>query len=379
MNLYEFQGKQLFRQAGLPVPPSTVVSELSQAPFYEGGSVVKAQVLTGGRGKAGAIKKCGTREETVKAAEEILNMKVKGFPVFKLLVEEAVETSAEYYFSISIDRNTKLISMMFTDQGGMDIESLPADKIRTLRINPFVGLRDYMLKTLLGPFGLEKDGELTSIIRQAYQLFVAKKLQLLEINPLARKKDGGIVALDSKVIMDDAAIDPSIDLSDMGHGDMSEFEVTMRGYNATAVELDPKGDIIILGNGAGAAVSTTDSLIHRGGSVRALIDLGTMGINFPEAEREQGQIGIFQYIASQDIKVFFFNSYFQSFPWTYWAKILKKAYVDSGICKRLPIVLRMAGNGAEESRELLKDSGLYIAESFEESCELVIKLSKGEL
>lgn len=376
MDIYEYQGKQLFAQYDIPIPRSALLEDPENVPFFENGSVVKAQVLTGGRGKAGAIKKCFTAEETKKAANEIKDMTVKGFKVFKVLIEEAVETSAEYYFSISFNRAKKLISIIFTDQGGMDIESVPHDKLGTLDVNPFIGVQDYMLTKLLFPFGLHKDAELKALILKAYKLFADKKLSLVEINPLARKADGSIIALDSKVVMDDAAIDPSIDLSDMGEGNQTEFERTMRGWGVTAVELDSQGDIILLGNGAGAAVCSTDSIIKKGGSVRALIDLGTMGAKFPEEIREACQIKIFHYWAEQNPKCIFINMYFQGPWWNHWAGIIRKAYTDSGIAKQIPIVLRVQGNKSDVAKEILKDSDMYVVETYAEGCDLAIKLAK---
>lgn len=376
MDIYEYQGKQLFAQYGIPIPKGALAENSENAPFFENGSVVKAQVLTGGRGKAGAIRKCATAEETRQAVTEIRAMTVKGFKVFKVLVEEAINTTAEYYFSISFNRAKKTISVLFSDQGGMDIESVPHDKIGSLDVNPFIGLREYMLTKLLFPFGLHKDAALKELIRKAYRLFAEKKLSLVEINPLARKADGSIIALDAKVIMDDAAIDPSIDLSDMGEGNQTAFERTMRGWGVTAVELDPAGDIILLGNGAGAAVCSTDSIIKKGGTVRALVDLGTMGAKVPEEEREAFLINIYRYWASLNPRCIFINMYFQGPWWNYWAGIIRKAYTDSGIARRIPIVLRVQGNRADVAREILQGSGMYVTDAYAEGCDLAIRLAK---
>ena len=372
MNLFEYQGKRMFKEAGIPVPDSFLASNTDELLEFENGGVVKAQVLTGGRGKAGAIKKCCNDSEVKKAAEEILSMTVKGHKVEKILIESLCDIKEEYYFSVFIDRKKKLFTMMFTDQGGMDIESVSHDKITLVDVNPLIGLKEYMIKKLLFPYGLDRDNALKEVIYKCYDLFTEKQMQMLEINPLARANDDCLIALDSKIILDDWNVDESLKSDDMKAGDLTEFEKNMADYDVTAVEMD--GDIVVIGAGAGVSMATSDSIAGRGGSVRAIIDLGTLPSDSADEELSDYAAGAFRLLLTLNPKTILINEYMQAGRLDYEARTIKKAFEESS--KTVPVVFRCKGRKSEEAKKILKATNIYITESYDEAIEAALRKAK---
>jgi len=372
MNLFEYQGKRMFAEAGIPVPRGYLTSSAEELPEFEKGGVVKAQVLTGGRGKAGAIRKCGDASEIKKAAEDVLGMTVKGHKVGKVLIEELCDIKEEYYFSIFIDRKKKLFTMMFTDKGGMEIESLSHDEITVVDINPLIGIKPYMIKKLLFPYGLDKDGELKKLIYDAYELFKDKQMQLVEINPLARKEDGLLIALDSKVILDDWNIEEEFAEDDMKAGDLTEFERSMAEYDVTAVEME--GDIVVIGAGAGVSMATADSIVSKGGSVRTVIDLGTLPSDSADEEKSDYAAGAFRLLLTLNPKAILINEYMQAGRLDYEARTIKKAFEEAS--KTIPVIFRNKGRKAPEAVEILKDTSIFVTESYEAAVDKALRVSR---
>ncbi len=376
MNLFEYQGKRMFKEAGIPVPEGILAASAEELSGFSGGGIVKAQVLTGGRGKAGAVRKCANGAEVKKAAEEILAMSVKGHKVGKILVENICYIKEEYYFSIFIDRKKKLFTMMFTDKGGMDIESLPRHEIAAVDINPLIGIREYMIKELLFPYGLDKDGELKDIIRKTYELFCRKQMQLLEINPLARTAGDHIMALDSKVILDDWSVDEEFKQDDMKTGDLTEFESRMSEYDVTAVEME--GDIVVIGAGAGVSMATADSIVSKGGSVRAVIDLGTLPSDSADEEKSDYAAEAFRLLLTLNPKAILINEYMHAGRLDYEARTIKKAFAEAS--KTTPVIFRNKGRKAEEAVKILEDTDIYVTESYETAVKkaLALYLRRGD-
>ena len=372
MNLFEYQGKRMFKEAGIPVPEGKLVCSAEELEDHDGGGVVKAQVLTGGRGKAGAIRVCNDSRQLRAAAEEILNMTVKGHRVKKILVEASCAIEKEYYFSIFIDRKKKCFSMMFTDQGGMEIEALPPSQIMTVDINPLIGLRPYMLKRLLFPFGLDKDSELKELLTRAYELFSAKQMQLLEINPLARDEGGRLIALDAKITLDDWNVDEALRTDDMKAGDLTEFERQMAEYDVTAVEM--KGDIVVIGAGAGVSMATADSIVRKGGSVRAVIDLGTLPSDSADEEKSDYAAGAYRLLLTLKPKAILINEYMQAGRLDYEARTIKKALSEAS--KETPIIFRSKGRMAEGAIEILSGTAIYITDSYQEAIDKALSVTK---
>ncbi len=372
MNLFEYQGKKLFALKGIPVPEGSVVTSVDELPELVGGRVVKAQVLTGGRGKAGAVKVCSDPANVKKAVEEILSMKVKGHQVNSVLIEELIDIKEEYYFSISVNRKKKIISMMFTNKGGMEVESLATDEISTTDVNPMIGLKPYMIKELLLPFGLDGNDNLYELIEKSYELFTEEKLLLLEINPLAVTGDGKIIALDSKVTLDDNYLTDEFNFEGNVGGDLTPVEAEIASYGATGVELD--GEIAVVAAGAGCSMATADSIVKRGGTVRLIFDIGTLPSDSSDEEDRKYSEGAYKAVVKLEPKVILFNYFYQAGHLGNEAMTIKNAVGD--IADRIPIIFRCKGRKSEEAMEYLKDAGFYLTDSYDDALNMAIKAAK---
>ena len=216
MKIHEYQGKELFDKMGVPTVIGKVCrsAEEAMAAYDELGlerAVVKAQVLTGGRGKAGGIKLTSSRAETGAAAKAILGMEIKGLIVDRVMVAEAADIASEYYFSFAVDRNSKSVIMILSREGGVEIEEVAAktpEKIHKIPIFPFVGIPDFLAKKasaiLFDEWGLVLQGK--NMIQKLYKLMVSADASLVEVNPLVVTRDGRLLALDAKLNFDDNAL-----------------------------------------------------------------------------------------------------------------------------------------------------------------------------
>lgn len=369
MDLFEYQGKKFFSDAGINIPNGSIlVSSPEEVPEIKRGVVVKPQVQIGGRGKAGAINICNTTEEVKEAVDKLLKTPIKGHLAKNILIEDKVDIKKEYYFSILINRKHKVPYMMFTDMGGMDIESMGENNIAFQDINPLLGLQDYMVKKLLSRFSLENPAAVAETIKKCYALFDSKKMLLLEINPLVLTESGDIVALDAKLTLDDWAIDESIDLKHQEAGDLTPFEKQFLEYQVTAVEMD--GDIVVFCGGAGAAMATADSIAARGGKVRAIIDLGTLSTDSTDPEVSAYAAEAMRTLLMLNPKVIFINFYFEAGRLDYSAKTIKAAFEE--VSKTIPVVVRFKGRMAEEGLEILKGTSMYLTTSYDEACKLAL-------
>ncbi len=286
VDLYEYQGKQLFAKAGIPVSEGRIAEspEEARAAAEELGGpvVVKAQVLTGGRGKAGGIKLAADPEEAQARAEEILGLDIRGHVVEKLWVERASEIDKEYYLSITFDRSAKKPLFMLTTQGGVEIEQVAEESpeaLSSLHVDPLVGVEPFQGRRLVFGAGITDPSEqkqVLAIVDKLYRAFVEYDAMLCEVNPLIVTPEGEVKALDSKFTVDDNALfrHPEIaELRDPSAGDPQEALAREKGV--TYVKLD--GEIGILGNGAGLVMSTLDVIAQVGGRPANFCDLGGGG------------------------------------------------------------------------------------------------------
>ena len=225
MDLYEYQGKELFRRFGIPVSDgrlATSPEEARTAAQELGGQVVvKAQVLTGGRGKAGGIKLADGPDDAEAHARAILGMDINGHVVRKLWIESASDIAREYYLSVTFDRGEKKALFMFTKEGGIDIEEVAAERpeaLARLHVDPFEGFQPYQARRLIYGAGIEDEGEqkqIAKIVEQLFAAFVGADAMLCEINPLIVTPDGEVKALDSKFTVDDNALYRHPDIAEM--------------------------------------------------------------------------------------------------------------------------------------------------------------------
>jgi succinyl-CoA synthetase beta subunit len=357
VDLYEYQGKELFRRFGIPVSegrPATTAAEARAAAEELGGQVVvKAQVLTGGRGKAGGIKLAEGPGDAEQKADEILGLDIRGHVVRRLWIESASDIAKEYYLSLTFDRGTKKPLFMLTTEGGVEIEEVAAtnpDALSRLHVDPLEGFQPYQARRLIYGAGIEDESEqkqILGIVEKLYRCFVESDAMLCEINPLIVTPDGEVRALDSKFTVDDNALFRHPDVAEMRDPDAyPPEERAAREKDVTYVKLD--GEVGILGNGAGLVMSTLDVIALVGGRPANFCDLGGGG-------DAQGVVDALEVITGDpQVKSILFNIF---------AGITRCDVVAQGILQALsqitishPIVVRFDGTNAEEGRQILADA-----------------------
>jgi succinyl-CoA synthetase beta subunit len=379
VDLYEYQGKQLFARFGIPVSEgrlATSPEEAGAAARELGGQVVvKAQVLTGGRGKAGGIKLADSPDEAEARAREILGMDIGGHPVRTVWVEQASEIAKEYYLSVTFDRGEKRPLFMLTTQGGIDIEEVAErspEALARLHVDPLEGFQPWQARRLIYSSGVTEPSEqkqLLAIIGKLYQCFVATDAMLTEINPLIVTPNAEVRALDSKFTVDDNALFRRQDIGEMRDLEAADPQERLaREKGVTYVKLD--GEIGILGNGAGLVMSTLDVIDQVGGRPANFCDLGGGG----DAE---GVVDALEVIMSDpQVHGILFNIF---------GGIPRCDEVARGILEalermtiELPIVVRLDGTNAEESRAMLAEAArpnLHVEETMLSAAERVVELA----
>jgi len=379
VDLYEYQGKQLFARHGIPVSEgrlATTPEEARAAAEELGGEVVvKAQVLTGGRGKAGGIKLAATPAEAEARAREILGLVIRGHAVRRLWVERASGIAQEYYLSVTFDRGEKKPLFMLTTQGGIDIEEVAAhspEALARLHVDPLVGFQPFQARWLCFTAGIDDPAEqkqVVAIVEKLYTAFVACDAMLCEINPLIVTPAGDVKALDSKFTVDDNALFRHPDIAGMRDLEaVPAEERRAREKDVTYVKLD--GEVGILGNGAGLVMSTLDVIAQVGGRPANFCDLGGGG----DAE---GVVDALEVITGDpDVKAILFNIF---------GGITRCDEVARGILAALgqmaitdPIVVRLDGTNAGEGRRLLVEAAppnLHVEETMLSAARRVVGLA----
>jgi succinyl-CoA synthetase beta subunit len=357
MDLYEYQGKELFRRFGIPVSEGRLAltpDEAATAAAELGGPVVvKAQVLTGGRGKAGGIKLAESPDDAREQADRILGLDIRGHVVRKLWIEKASEIGKEYYLSLAFDRGERKALYIFTTEGGVDIEEVAATKpeaLVRLHVDPLEGFQPYQARRLVYGAGVADPGEqkqIVAIVQKLYAAFVGCDAMLCEINPLIVTPEGEVRALDSKFTVDDNALYKHPDIAEMHDPEsVPAEERAAREKGVTYVKLD--GEVGVLGNGAGLSMATVDVVTFAGGRPANFCDLGGGG----DAE---GVVDALEVItADPQVKSILFNIF---------GGITRCDEVARGILEALermpieqPIVVRLDGTNAEEGRRILQEA-----------------------
>jgi succinyl-CoA synthetase beta subunit len=358
MDLLEYQGKQLFAKHGVTVPegrPAASVQEAVEAADALGYPVViKAQVLIGGRGKAGGIKLATDRAEAEEHANAILGMDIRGFTVHELYVEKASEIDEEYYAAILLDRSAKTPLAMLSRMGGMDVEEIAArdpNAIVRIHIDPLVGFQPYHGRRLAYEAGIADDvvRPVGALLARLYETFVAEDATLVEINPLLITKEREVVALDSKFSVDGNALarhPETAAFRDPSAEDPQERMAKERGL--TYVKLD--GDIGILGNGAGLVMSTLDVVAQQGGTPANFLDAG----GGSKAEAIVSAVEVI--LSDPKVKAVLFNIFGGITRCDEVARGLIEAFNQIDV--KVPFVVRLDGTNDEEGRRLLADANL---------------------
>jgi succinyl-CoA synthetase beta subunit len=380
VDLYEYQGKELFKRFGIPVSEgrlATTPEEARAAAQEIGGQVVvKAQVLTGGRGKAGGVKLAEDPGDAEAKAKDILGLDINGHLVRKLWIERASEIAKEYYLSITFDRGAKQPLYMLTTEGGVEIEQVAEespDALARLHVDPLEGFQPYQARRLIYGAGIDDASEqkqLLAIVEKLYRCFVESDAMLTEINPLIVTPEGEVRALDSKFTVDDSALFRHPDIAEMRDVEAADpQERFAREKGVTYVKLD--GNVGILGNGAGLSMSTVDVVVVAGGRPANFCDLGGGG-------DAQGVVDALEVITSDDqVRSIFFNIFGGITRCDEVARGILAALEQMKI--ELPIVVRLDGTNAEEGRRILADAAppnLYVEPTMLEAAQRAVELAQ---
>ena len=372
MNLYEYQGKELFARFGIPVLPGQVAATPEEARDIAGRLgglvVIKAQVMAGGRGKAGGVKLAQTPDEAYDKARDILALTIKGLPVRRVLVTQAADIARELYLSIVMDRQKKLPLIMLSAEGGVDIEDVAhsaPEKIIKQHI-PLSGIRSYEARALFQP--LLQDGKLVAqaadILLKLYRAFWDSDCSLAEINPLAITPEGKIIALDAKVSLDENAEYRHREWATWRDPEDETAGARMaREMGLSYVKLE--GDIGCVVNGAGLAMATMDLVKHYGGEPANFLDIG--GSSNPEK-------------VTTAFKIITGDSHVRAILFNIFGGITRCDDVANGIVQSLrespinvPLVIRLTGTNEELARKILSDHGLSATKSMDEGVRTAIE------
>lgn len=380
MKIHEYQAKKFFSNFEIPVERYRLCKTEAEAAtawtdFGLDKVVVKAQVLTGGRGKAGGVKPAKSQAETQEHAKTILGMDIKGFNVEKIIVSEAVHIESEYYVSFVIDRNTKSVLLMMSPDGGMDIEAVAKDtpdRIYKYSIDPLIGLPDYLARKYA--FRLFSDihqvNQMATILQNLYRLFIEKDASLTEINPLVRTSEGNLIAIDAKMTFDDNALFRHPDVLELAEPTPEEqVEADAKGKGFSYVHLD--GEIGCMVNGAGLAMATMDMIKLYGGQPANFLDIG--GSSNPQKVIDAMKL----LLSDKQVKVVLINIFGGITRCDDVARGLIAAFEQ--INTTIPVVVRLTGTNEKEGRELLKNSLLVSADTMSEATQMAVKITGSTL
>jgi len=382
VDIHEYQAKELLTAFGVPVPKGGVAYSAEQAVYRAaeiGGMrwVVKAQIHSGARGKAGGIRLCSTDADVRQAAKELLGKTLvtaqtgpEGLPVHRLLVEQALPIERELYVGLVLDRKRERIVVVAHPHGGMEIEEIaqrePAAMLREV-VEPAVGMQAFQARELGFGLGLAPPqvNQAVTAILGAYQAFRELDATMVEINPLVVTKEGQVLVLDVKMSFDDNAMfrRPNVaELRDYAQEDPREAEAAEYGLNYVALE----GDIGCIINGAGLAMATMDMIKHAGGEPANFLDIG--GGASPDRVAAAFRL----VLSDKNVRAILVNVF---------AGINRCDWVAQGVIQAVrevrvpvPLVVRLAGTNVEEGRRILKESGLAIhtADTLSEAAERVV-------
>ena len=356
MDLMEYQAKQLFARYGVPVPLGIVAEtpeEAQQAAEKLGGRVVvKAQVKTGGRGKAGGVKLAETPQEARDRANDILGMSIKGLTVHRVLIDPTADIAEEYYFSFLLDRSNRAYLSIASVEGGVEIEEVARtnpDAVAKVGIDPLTGVDDPKAREIVAAARFSEDlaDAAIDMVRKLWDVFVSEDATLVEVNPLVRLGDGSLAALDGKVTLDANA--------DFRHSDHADFEdaaaadpleAKAKEKDLNYVKLD--GEVGIIGNGAGLVMSTLDVVAQAGGRPANFLDVGG---------------GASADMMATSLEVVLSDPAVRSVLINIFGGIIRREMVARGILEALsrveppvPIVVRLDGTNADEGRRILEEA-----------------------
>ncbi len=373
VKLAEWQGKKVFRSYGIPVPRGEVARSPAEAERLarEGKvplpCVVKAQVLSGGRGKGGAVRFPNTPDEVREATADILGLEFKGEKVREVLLEEKLPIVRELYVSMTLDRSQRLPVLISSAQGGMEIESVPDGSIDRQVVDPFPGLTGYEKRSVSKQFGLTplQARSVGGVLDALWKIFVQEDAELVEVNPLAIVGDG-VVALDAKVIIEDDAAFRHPEFAEV-RDDRTELEEIAREKEIAFVQLD--GNIGVIANGAGLTMATLDVLKEFGGAPGVFLDLG--GTDDPKKVSEA-----FLLMARAEPAAVFLNIFGGITRCDTVAKGLVEAMGQVPTSERFPLVARIRGNNEAEGIQILRAAGVTAISDLREAAQAAVEAAR---
>ncbi|HZK02722.1 MAG TPA: ADP-forming succinate--CoA ligase subunit beta, partial [Anaerovoracaceae bacterium] len=358
MKLYEYMGKKLFDEYGIPVPKGKVAKtpdEVEKITTEIGETVIKAQILSGKRGKAGGIKFTADPTEAKEFAKTLLGSQLLGMPVDALLVEEKLKIDKEYYVAITIDGEKRCPVVLASTYGGMDIEDVPEEHMVRYHIDYKVGMMPFISREITRLMGLAEpeDRQVRKVLEILYKMFVELDAELLEINPLVVSNDK-IIAADAKVTIDDEALYRHPELPYVEERTASEKKAHDMGLSY--VELN--GDIGVMANGAGITMATLDTIQHYGGAAANFLDAG--GGAGEEATAQA--LGL---ILERNPKAILINI----FGGITRCDDVANAFISVKNRTEIPVpvVIRLVGTNQEEGRQILKEAGIETFKTMHEA------------
>ncbi len=371
MKMFEYMGKELFAEFGLPVPKGRMVTnpdEAAQVAAEIGKPVVvKSQVLSGKRGKAGGIKFADDPESAKAAAEELFGMTIQGFPVNIVLVEEKLKIDKELYMSITVDGAEKSAVLIASAYGGMDIEEQPEEYIIKRHIDPELGMSPFIARDVVRKMGIPLNSshgkQIVKVIQTLYKVFTEKDAELVEINPLVFSDDN-VIAADSKVTIDDDALFRRKELPYVE--ERSATEKAAKDLGLSFVDLD--GDIAVMANGAGITMGTLDTLQKFGGSPANFLDCG--GGTGREATAKALDI-----LFTLNPKAVFINIFGGITRCDDVANAVADVYKAKGGFP-VPLVIRLVGTNQDAGRAILKEIGIEAYDFMQDAAKKAVELSK---
>jgi succinyl-CoA synthetase beta subunit len=378
LKLFEYEAKKILAKYGIPTPQGELARDIKHAqeiasklkpPF-----AVKAQVLVAGRGKAGGILFANSVDETEKAVEKLLNMRIKGIPVKSVWIEERLNVKKEIYFGITIDRFKQSYVVVASAFGGMDIEEIAKknpENVFKILVSPQQGFQSYKARQIAKRIGYAGNQlvELGRIFERLYSVCVDYDAELVEMNPLVETSDGKFVAADARIIIDDNALFRHPEFKKRlfeEESELSQQEIEALKNDLAYVKLD--GDIGIIGNGAGLVMATLDTIQYFGGKPANFLDVGG------GAPSDKTAAALRIVLSDPNVKVLFINIL---------GGITRCDEVARGIleAKKIvemtkPMVIRLVGTNEEEGKRILTEAGIQVLESMEEAAKRVVEISK---
>lgn len=369
MKLYEYMGKELFAKYGIPVPEGGVAATADEAAALTekiGSVVVKSQILSGKRGKAGGIGFTDNPVEAREFAGKLLGSELNGFIVEKVLVEKKLQIDREFYLAITLDGTVRKPIILASAQGGMDIEDVPEEHMVRMPLDVTIGMQPFITREVTRRLGVSGPvaKQIADILMKLYSLFTQMDAELAEINPLVISGES-VIAADAKVTIDDDALFRHKDLPVVE--ERTEAEKKAHELGLSYVELD--GDIAVMANGAGITMATLDLIQYYGGAAANFLDAGG-GAGVEQTAKA------LELLLSKNPKAILINIFGGITRCDDVANAF--AYVKKNIGIPVPVVIRLVGTNEDKGREILSEVGIDAYKFMHEAAQKAVEIAKGQ-